>query len=191
MTCACGCGGATRPARQTDRVKGWIAGQPIRFVRGHHLRLPRPERRRDPIERLMALVEKAEGGCWEWLGGKTSGGYGHWAIGERGVMAHRAAYELLRGPISSGLTLDHLCRNRACVNPDHLDPVPIGENLRRGDTLNARNIAKSHCKRGHPFDGQNTYVFGNGFRQCKACARMHSKNYQKRKRLMTRQEPEA
>ena len=186
VLCECGCGQATPPARQTDSKKGWILGQPIRFIQFHHHRMLRPERRIDQVIRLKAKIKAVENGCLIWRGNITPSGYGvFWTTtGTNG--AHRIAYELLRGEIPDGLTLDHLCRNRACVNPDHLEPVTIRENLRRAPTaLSTINAAKTHCKRGHPFDEQNTYVFGDRFRQCKACARMHSRNYEKRK-LMRR-----
>ena len=105
--------------------------------------------------------------CWVWLKSRYANGYGQYSRrdGYRGL-AHRAYYQIHVGPIPDGFVLDHLCRNRACVNPDHLEPVARGENTRRGG-----NAAKTHCDHGHPLSGDNLYVDPRGRRQCKACRR--------------------
>ena len=183
--CACGCGQPTSLARQTDKVKGWVQGQPIRFVRGHHTRLPRPKE--NPMNRLGRWIDRDSSECWIWTGAINLGGYGKTQINGRTCGAHRVVYELHVGPIAAGLTLDHLCRVRRCVNPAHLEPVSMRENLHRGNTVNAANAVKVTCKRGHPFDSENTYTFGRAYRQCRECARMHARNYQARRRLMKRE----
>ena len=115
-------------------------------------------------ERLWAKVDKS-GECWRWLGKFSRDGYGrHWRTGEGDRRAHRLAYELVRGPITGGLDLDHLCRNKWCVNPDHLEPVTVTEN-------HARRPRKSECPAGHPFDERNTHVRRNGKRECRTCMR--------------------
>lgn len=108
-----------------------------------------------------------ENGCWEWFGGIKGNGYGVvWYDG--GLhQAHRWVYEQFCGPIPEGLQLDHLCRNRRCVRPEHLEPVTRLENLRRG----VGNAGKRQCKRGHAFDAENTRHMPNGSRQCKTCIR--------------------
>jgi hypothetical protein len=108
-------------------------------------------------------------GCIEYTGVAERTGYGRITRDGQRTGAHRASYELVRGPIPLGLTLDHLCRNRICVHPGHLEPVTIRENVLRGKTLPARNAAKTHCDHGHPFDDGNTYITPMGKRQCRAC----------------------
>jgi hypothetical protein len=110
-----------------------------------------------------------ENGCMLWTGAKNKGGYGFFSIKRRNRYAHRWAYERYRGPIDT-LQLDHLCRNRACVNPDHLEPVSIGENIRRGET-GISNRSKTHCPAGHEYTVANTR-FTNGSRRCRICNRL-------------------
>jgi hypothetical protein len=110
-------------------------------------------------------------GCWEWTGGLNAGGYGRsWHDGDH-AMAHRYSYELLVGPIGDDLTLDHLCRNRRCVNPDHLEPVDMRENIFRGYGVARINAEKDACPQGHPYDDQNTYRHPRGNRVCVECRR--------------------
>jgi hypothetical protein len=109
-------------------------------------------------------------GCGEFtLIGEKTGQPNRYAGRVR--QAHRFAWELLRGAIPDGLTLDHLCRNRRCVNPDHLEPVTAVENTMRGQAPHAINARKTHCLRGHAFDEENTYVRSDGARICRACVR--------------------
>ncbi|MGH3536358.1 MAG: HNH endonuclease signature motif containing protein [Pseudonocardiaceae bacterium] len=107
-------------------------------------------------------------GCWEWTASLRNG---YAAYGERHVnlYGHRVAYEWLVGPIPEGLDLDHLCRNRPCVNPEHLEPVSRRVNLLRGETLTAKNATATECPQGHEYNSTNTYVDPEGFRHCKTC----------------------
>lgn len=121
-------------------------------------------------------------GCWNWLLCLDRGGYGVASFQGRYARAHRLIYELHKGPIPEGLVIDHLCRNRRCVNPDHLEPVTQRENLLRGDTFQARNAAKTHCIHGHPLSGENLYVHpGRGVRDCRTCRRESTRRRYKAK----------
>lgn len=122
-------------------------------------------------------VEKTDT-CWFWRGAiSKKTGYGVCTIsdakeGKRTWLAHRLAYELLRGTIPEDLALDHLCRQRSCVNPAHLEPVTTRENTLRSENFIAHHARKTHCVRGHPFDAENTYIEPRrGGRVCRTCRR--------------------
>jgi len=110
-------------------------------------------------------------GCWQWTGRLTPDGYGHSFIDGKLRMAHRVVYERAIGPIPPGLQLDHLCRNRGCVNPYHMQPVTQRENALRGNGFSGVNARKTHCPRGHKFSEENTYRSPKGGRFCRACRR--------------------
>lgn len=133
------------------------------------------------VDRFWPKVEKTET-CWLWTAALSPMGYGRFRGADgRTVQAHRFCYELIRGPIPDGLDLDHLCRVRNCVRPDHLEPVTRTENWRRGlgrfnlAGVTAAQRAKTHCPQGHPYDEANTRYKprpGGGVnRVCRACAR--------------------
>ena len=110
--------------------------------------------------------------CWIWQRTVDPAGYPYITKDRRKQLAHRVFYETQIGSIPPGLTLDHLCRQRDCVNPDHLEPVTMRENVLRGDTHAARNAGKTHCKHGHPFAGDNLHVTPSGYRVCRECKRV-------------------
>ncbi len=131
-----------------------------------------------PEERFWAKVD-AEGDCWIWTGA-TINGYGAFADGTgKRVLAHRYAYALLVGKIPDGLTLDHLCRNPPCLNPDHLEPVTLAENVRRAQR-NRRN-QRLHCPQGHPYSGTNLYVNARGLNVCRTCMDTSRRRYLEKK----------
>jgi hypothetical protein len=117
--------------------------------------------------------------CWNWMACKVYG-YGRIKISGKQLLAHRVSYEALKGKIPEGLQLDHLCKNRACVNPDHLEIVTQLENWERGLSPPRLNRDKTSCKRGHPLDVINTYVSKDGTRYCRACNLENVKRYQEK-----------
>lgn len=126
-----------------------------------------------PVEDRIASHTTIDGECIVWTAAKSRLGYGHMGVDGRTREVHRVAYEAFVGPVPEGLTLDHLCRNRACVNPDHLEPVPHRENVLRGEGPTAVNARKTHCKRGHELSPENVYINAtSGSRQCRPCARL-------------------
>jgi hypothetical protein len=124
---------------------------------------------------------KSAASCWVWQG-STRTGYGSFYSHGRVYPAHRFAYEAVKEPIPAGLVLDHLCRNRACVNPDHLEPVTEQVNILRGIGMTAMNARKTHCVNGHPLTGENIYT-GRG-RECRVCKRDWKRGYDARLRAL-------
>ena len=122
--------------------------------------------------RFWSYVEKrGPGECWLWTGGTTGDGYGRFNLrggaSHKNSGAHRFAYEALRGPIPAEVVIDHLCRNRLCINPSHMELVTTQENVRRG-RAGQHQARKTHCPQGHPYDLMNTR-FHNGSRFCRQC----------------------
>lgn len=139
------------------------------------------------LERLLARLDA--GDCWEWTGTIARNGYGVFMLLDPAAgkvvlrMAHRLVYEQLVGPIPAGLDLDHLCRNRPCCNPDHLEPVTRAENLRRGiggKLAGLRQARLTHCANGHPFNEVNTGICSRGWRFCLICRRAADRRHRAR-----------
>jgi hypothetical protein len=125
-------------------------------------------------EQFMNWCKKPKSVCWIWQGPLNADGYGFYSYGGSNYNAHRAAYELWRGSIPDGLTIDHLCRVRSCVNPNHLECVTNEENVRRGKSYKFR----SHCIKGHVLSGENAIPVERGEKttyRCRTC-RCESQN---------------
>ena len=124
-------------------------------------------------DRFWSKVEPATDGCWVWTGGKSNNGYGRFTVGSSSrVYAHRFAYEDQVGPIPDGLVIDHLCRNRACVNPAHLEAVTNRINTVRGEAGDWQR-SKTHCPSGHAYTTENTRIYRT-WRYCRSCERERS-----------------
>jgi hypothetical protein len=126
---------------------------------------------------LRHMIPEPNSGCWLWDKGIDIGGYGKF----QGAGAHRLSYQAFKGEIPSGLTLDHLCRVRSCINPDHLEPVSMKTNTMRGTSFSAKYARSTVCIHGHPFSGDNLYTSPTGGRFCRACWRRRSAEYKARK----------
>lgn len=129
------------------------------------------------------IIPEPMSGCWLWLAALGTDGYGYVRLGRhRGIAsnypAHRFVYEFYKGPVASVLELDHLCRLRSCVNPDHLDPVSHQTNCIRGMGAAGRNARKTRCRNGHTLE--DAYQV-NGSRKCRVCQLANMARYYRRK----------
>lgn len=131
-------------------------------------------------EKILPSEESRYNGsqCWEWLGATNSKGYGCVTNGKgKSVLSHRTAYQIIVGEIPEGMTIDHLCRNKTCLNTDHLEPVTTQENTRR------HYATVTHCKKGHELSGDNVYRKKRSYghqRVCRTCNYEYMKTYRAR-----------
>lgn len=125
------------------------------------------------IEDVLLKAPEQPNGCWEWKGATTNTGYGKVTVNYKTWLAHRYVYEYVNGEIPKHLELDHLCCNKLCINPEHLEAVTQKENMRR------RYANQTHCKHGHPLSGDNLYIDPRNKRGCKTCRRLAVRRWSK------------
>jgi hypothetical protein len=135
----------------------------------------------DVPNKFAPFVDRSYTNCWEWDMYVAPNGYGKIRIGNRMIYAHRAAFELFVRPLEAGEYIDHLCRNRKCVNPKHMEAVPHRINTLRGIGPAAVNHRKTHCINGHEFTEENTYRL-NGKRHCRTCHREYERERRAREK---------
>jgi len=133
------------------------------------------------LQRFWNKVRKSNN-CWIWVATKNKEGYGKFWFNKKHLKAHRFAYEMFIGLIPKDLTIDHLCRNPSCVNPEHLESVTLKENILRGKGVGVINSKKTHCIHGHEFTEENTYIYSNGDRKCRTCRAIGLSNYRRRRK---------
>lgn len=165
MPAQCSIAGCTRPSRS----RTWCKMHYRRWQRRGDASVPiLTTAHLSVAERFWLKVKKTET-CWLWTGALDKHGYGVFRYDGLAKRAHRVAYILLVGPLDNALSIDHLCRVHNCVRPAHLEAVPIGVNVLRGETVSARNKAVTRCPMGHAYDEANTYIDRGGRRSCRAC----------------------
>jgi len=141
------------------KKRRWLKPPPLR---GNHKML----RVHDPIARFEERIIKDDNDCWLWQGKLNGWGYAVFKIDAKSTLVHRWAYEHFKGPISEEVVLDHLCKVRRCVNPDHLRAV-----------TNTANSQRTHCFRGHPLTDSNARILSNGYRRCRICCEQNRQLY--------------
>lgn len=120
------------------------------------------------------IIPEPNTGCWLWTAFCMDNGYGQFTFGGKHYLAHRASYTHFNGVIPEEKQIDHICKVRCCVNPDHLEAVTCRENLLRGETVTAHHATKNACDNGHPYTAENTRVW-KGIRICRACHRQRAR----------------
>jgi hypothetical protein len=173
VPCTCGCGTLIYSTDQYAR--------PRRFVSGHNGRVQKRTKLSN-AERFWRHVLKTDT-CWLWTGHKTPSGYGTFSMQSEPRYKTICAHHFLVGKPLEGHVYDHLCRERSCVRPDHLEMVTHRVNILRGIGLAAKFVQRTHCKNGHPFDSSNTRLSKGGGRICRTCQRARNRRRQRTRRV--------
>jgi len=139
-----------------------------------------------PTEYIDTRTDKLSSGCWVWKGFTTPNGYSHSKLNGVRKLAHRFSYEIFKGEIPEGYQIDHLCKVRHCINPDHLEAVTPQENIARSN-VGKELLARTHCGKGHEYNDKNTYYVKRNRvivgRSCRACHNIYEKNRYHKRRL--------
>lgn len=133
------------------------------------------------VRARLSAHSRSEGECSVWLKVRTKNGYGRMTVNGQSKLAHRVAWEQFNGPIEDDLTIDHLCKNRACINVAHMRLVTRGENTLAGDTVSGANARKTHCDRGHDL-AMHAYVYKGRRRLCRICRAINAQDFRDRKK---------
>lgn len=129
------------------------------------------------FDEILERITITPAGCWEFSGAHLPSGYGSVRFNGRTHVLHKLMWEQKHGPVTQGLQLDHLCRNRGCCNPDHVEPVTQKVNLLRGIGFAAVNSRKTHCDHGHEYTPINTYTSPAGDRRCRTCRKENRRKH--------------
>ena len=132
------------------------------------------------IKRVLSRITVNNQGCWEWKSPLHDGGYATMSVDDKSQYIHRLIYEYYHGQIQSDLQIDHLCRNRKCVNPIHLELVTQKENIMRGKGVGVLNSLKTQCPKGHPYTKENLIMYKDGSKKCRICHNERQKQYQRK-----------
>ena len=178
--CECGCGLPAPIATETRPSRGYVKGQPMRFIKGHNGWRPRGT---PDIRFTKQIIQGNADECVLWAGKVNNMGYGQFCLTGVFVLAHRYSYEQVKGAIPEGLVLDHLCGNPRCVNPVHLEAVTQADNLRRGKGFGGINSRKTTCPNGHAYTDETTLRNKQGWRECRICRQAREKKRVRNRRV--------
>lgn len=141
------------------------------------------EARRMIPNNVANKLQETDAGCWEWTGHRHERGYGRIVLDKKNVSVHRLLYELFNGPIPDGWVIDHMCENKPCSNPAHLDACTHTDNIERHWTIHPERDSNTHCSRGHKFDDVG-WIIDKQDRACKKCYKMRQDKYEKERKAM-------